>query len=93
MYNTYDWSLYPQLFYCIAIGVSNLVTAVLVSLISVFITSIVMYLIMKRSNRPKQQVNSEAKTTTVIYDLPNINHEYIDSKATIQDNVAYGVMK
>ena len=52
----------------------------------------VVYLVMKRNDKQKQQDNNETKTTTVIYDLPIIKHDDIDNKATIQDNVAYGVM-
>ncbi len=75
-------------------AVSSVVTSVLVSVISVLISSSVVYLVMKRkytsngrnySNMKNEESNNKA---TVIYDLPNVA---VDDK-TIQPNAAYGVI-
>ncbi len=71
------------------VAVSTVVTSILVSVISVLISSSVVYLVMKRKytiNGPKnEESNNKA---TVIYDLPNVA---VDDK-TIQPNAAYGVI-
>ena len=73
--------------------VSTVVTSVLVSVISVLISSSVVYLVMKRKytsngrDYPKNEESNNNKAT-VIYDLPNVA---VDDK-TIQPNAAYGVI-
>ena len=82
--------------YCLIIieivAVSTVVTSVLVSVISVLISSSVVYLVMKRkytSNGRDYPKNEESNNkATVIYDLPNVA---VDDK-TIQPNAAYGVL-
>ena len=81
--------------FCIAIAVSTIVTAVLVSMVSVLITSLVFCLLMKRNSststrRKSKQRNYEESKTAVIYDLPNIKEEISDK--AMQDNTAYGVL-
>ena len=74
-------------------AVSTVVTSVLVSVISVLISSSVVYLLMKRKytsngrDYPKNEEYNNNKAT-VIYDLPNVA---IDDK-TILPNAAYGVI-
>ena len=74
------------------VAVSTVVTSVLVSVISVLISSSVVYLVMKRkytSNGRDYPKNEESNNkATVIYDLPNVA---VDGKI-IQPNAAYGVI-
>ena len=74
------------------VAVSTVVTSALVSVISVLISSSVVYLVMKRkytSNGRDYPKNEESNNkATVIYDLPNVA---VDDK-TIKPNAAYGVI-
>ena len=74
------------------VAVSTVVTSVLVSVISVLISSSVVYLVMKRkyTSNGRDYLNNEESNNkaTVIYDLPNVA---VDDK-TIKPNAAYGVI-
>ena len=75
------------------VAVSTVVTSVLVLVISVLISSSVVYLVMKRKytsnyGRDYQKNEESNNKATVIYDLPNVA---VDDK-TIQPNAAYGVI-
>ena len=74
------------------IAVSTIVTSILASVISVLISSTVVYCIMKRHYDTRTNVTTTGSRLkneeTVIYDLPNVA---VDDK-TIQHNEAYGVL-
>ena len=84
------------MFIVIALAVSTVVTAVLVSLISVLVSSSVVYLLMKRTTSTSSsrscQENKESNNTPVIYDLPNILTVDDVCEKEIQHNAAYGVL-
>ena len=67
--------------------VSTVVTSVLVSVISVLISSSVVYLVTKRKYTSNGRDDPKNKAT-VIYDLPNV---VVDDKI-IKPNAAYGVI-
>ena len=79
----------------LAIAISTVVTAVLVSLISVTVTSIVSYLLYWKKNKIQTQ-HKTSETDHVIYDLPNIinndQNNNIDTEL-MEQNLAYGVVK
>ena len=80
----------------LVIAVSTaVVTAVLVSLISVTVTSIVSYLLYWKKNKIQTQ-NKTSATDHVIYDLPTIinndQNNNIDTEM-MEQNLAYGVVK
>ena len=82
--------------FLLVIAVSTVVTAVLVSLISVTVTSIVSYLLYWKKNKIQTQHKTSA-TDHVIYDLPNIiinndQNNNIDTEM-MEQNLAYGVVK
>ena len=92
-FNSCNYSLYNYSSFIIEIvAVSTVVTSVLVSVISVLISSSVVYLVMKRkytSNGRDYPKNEESNNkATVIYDLPNVA---VDDK-TIRPNAAYCVI-
>ena len=84
------------LYIIIEIAVSTVVTAVLVSLISVLVSSSVVYLLMKRTTSTSSsrscQENKGPDKAAVIYDLPNILTVDDVGEKAIQHNAAYGVL-
>ena len=88
----------PQLKIGVTLAVSTVVTAVLVSLISVLVSSSVVYLLMKRTtstssnSRRVFQWNKRPNEATVVYDLPNILTVDDVGEKAIQHNAAYGVL-
>ena len=83
-----NYNCYPPLPSIVA--VSTVVTSILVSVISVLISSTVVYCITKRhyDTRPNVTTGRPKNEETVIYDLPNVA---VDDK-TIKHNEAYGVL-
>ncbi len=76
-------------FFIEVVAVSTVVTSVLVSVISVLISSSVVYLVMKRkyTSNGRDYPNND-NNATVIYDLPNVA---VDDNTTMQPNAAYGM--
>ena len=85
----------PRLKIGVTLAVSTVVTAVLVSLISVLLSSSVVYLLMKRTKSTSGrnfQENKGPNNTPVIYDLPNILKVDDVYEKEIKHNAAYGVL-
>ena len=85
----------PQL--GVTLAVSTVIAAVLVSLISVLVSSSVVYLLMKKTKSTGHstkscQENKGSNKAAVIYDLPNILTVDDVGEKAIQHNAAYGVL-